>query len=112
MNAERAAPQLTAEQARPLAATGTSVALSAGAGCGKTTVLTERFLQSLNARVPTSSLVALTFTDKAARELRQRIRQACHERLAAERANASFWRSPCADSKPRRSPRSTSIAGV
>ena len=38
------APKLTEEQARPLAVGGASVALSSGAGCGKTTVLTARFL--------------------------------------------------------------------
>ena len=46
------------------------MALSAGAGCGKTTVLTARFLQSLGGpetdRRPLRSLVALTFTEKAA----------------------------------------------
>lgn len=72
-----------------------SVALSAGAGCGKTTVLTERFLGALEGvdRRPLHSLVAVTFTEKAARELRQRIRAACHERLAASNGEtAGEWR--------------------
>ncbi len=38
---------LTDEQQRALGARGVSVALSAGAGCGKTFVLTERFLRAL-----------------------------------------------------------------
>ena len=96
--AEPARPRLTDEQRRPLEIAGASVALSAGAGCGKTTVLTERFLAALEASGVGSSglksLVALTFTDKAARELRQRIRQACHERLAASPpGDAPRWRS-------------------
>ncbi len=86
-------PRPNDEQARALAVTDASVALIAGAGCGKTTVLTERFLQGLRAHGTPSSLVALTFTDKAARELRQRIRQACHERLTADREHAGMWRS-------------------
>ncbi len=40
-------PQLSQQQASPLSVAGTSVALSAGAGCGKTTVLTARFLGDL-----------------------------------------------------------------
>src|SRR4051812_44979920 len=75
---------------------GASVALSAGAGCGKTTVLTARFLQAMEAdgggRRPLAAVVAMTFTEKAARELRQRIRAACHERLAASADDAAFWR--------------------
>ena len=77
------APRFTAEQSRPLETVGFSVALSAGAGCGKTTVLTERFLRAIGgveAR-PLTSMVALTFTDKAASELRGRIRDECRRRV-------------------------------
>ncbi len=78
-----AGPRLTAEQERPLLVRGVSVALSAGAGCGKTTVLTERFLRALDGpdRTNLRSIVAVTFTEKAARELRQRIRSVCRDRL-------------------------------
>lgn len=86
------APSLTDEQRRPLGVPGASVSLSAGAGCGKTTVLTERFLHALGAG-PLPSLVALTFTEKAARELRRRIREACHVRLREPGADVGFWRS-------------------
>ncbi|SIN98089.1 ATP-dependent helicase/nuclease subunit A [Singulisphaera sp. GP187] len=86
-------PRLSGQQASPLAAEGTSVALSAGAGCGKTTVLTARFLGDLDGPTarPLSSIVALTFTEKAARELRQRIRQQCREKIAAG-DNPTHWR--------------------
>ena len=89
---------LTDEQARPLRVRGASVALSAGAGCGKTTVLTARFLKSLGGppddRRPLRSLVALTFTEKAASELRDRIRHRCHERLVGARGEeVAHWRS-------------------
>ncbi|HVT30988.1 MAG TPA: UvrD-helicase domain-containing protein, partial [Lacipirellulaceae bacterium] len=58
-----------------------------GAGCGKTFVLTERFISHLDgagthgdaARL--NQLIAITFTDAAAREMRSRIRAACYERL-------------------------------
>jgi ATP-dependent helicase/nuclease subunit A len=78
--------------------TGSSVALAAGAGCGKTTVLTARYLSDLEGDAgagggrPLRSIVALTFTNKAARELRKRIRQRCRDRLSEGRDGAR-WRS-------------------
>jgi len=87
-------PRLTDEQARALAVSGASVALSAGAGCGKTTVLAERFLRALDGPdpVPLGRVVALTFTNKAARELRDRIRRECRGRLEAG-GDPAYWRS-------------------
>ncbi|HEY3392655.1 MAG TPA: UvrD-helicase domain-containing protein, partial [Lacipirellulaceae bacterium] len=83
------ATALTAEQTRAITTRDVSVALSAGAGCGKTFVLTERFLSHLDqpsndehhepARL--RQMIAITFTDAAAREMRQRIRDKCYERL-------------------------------
>jgi ATP-dependent helicase/nuclease subunit A len=73
----------TEEQTRALQIVNSSVALSAGAGCGKTFVLAERFVRALdgpNAR-PLGRIVALTFTNKAARELRERIRKECRARM-------------------------------
>ncbi|MGC8639055.1 MAG: UvrD-helicase domain-containing protein [Isosphaeraceae bacterium] len=85
---------LTVEQSDALAVKGKSVALGAGAGCGKTTVLTERFLAEIDGPDGRAlrELVALTFTDKAARELRERIRSRCRERLAGG-ADNTRWRS-------------------
>ncbi len=56
-----------------------SIALLSGAGCGKTFVLARRFTELLLAcegdeRQSLSQLVALTFTDKAALEMSQRVR--------------------------------------
>jgi ATP-dependent helicase/nuclease subunit A len=91
---------LTSEQAQALATRNTSVALAAGAGCGKTFVLTERFLSHLrpggdDAPDPAqlSQLIAITFTDAAAREMRSRIRSKCYERLqaAATTADQDYW---------------------
>ena len=83
--------QYTPEQQAALEPRGVSVVLSAGAGCGKTFVLTERFLGQLDpeGRGPRpgvlSRLVAITFTQRAAREMRQRIRR--HSRQRAEEAD-------------------------
>jgi ATP-dependent helicase/nuclease subunit A len=74
-----------------------SVALAAGAGCGKTFVLTERFLACLDPRRPggpmrLDQLTAITFTERAAREMRQRIRSACLDRLqAADDEHVRDW---------------------
>src|SRR5437868_2356104 len=89
--------RLTDEQRRALEVTECSIALGAGAGCGKTTVLTERFLGAIEGDRgrPLRELAALTFTDKAARELRQRIRERCREKLSIEGQpeEAARWRS-------------------
>jgi ATP-dependent helicase/nuclease subunit A len=66
-----------------------SIGLSAGAGCGKTRVLIKRFLTYLHpselgrnsAAAPLAHVVAITFTDRAAREMRDRIREECASRL-------------------------------
>ncbi len=87
----------TDQQQRAISTRGASVALSAGAGCGKTFVLTERFLAELEpggAAAPPhlSQLVAITFTERAAREMRDRIRKACRERLrGCPPEQAGYW---------------------
>ena len=92
------ATRLTAEQQAALDTRDTSVALDAGAGCGKTFVLTERFLSHLDpgdADSPPAELgelIAITFTDAAAREMRDRIRRACLDRLKrASGDDGDYW---------------------
>ncbi len=89
----RAGPNLTAEQVAALDVRGASVALGAGAGCGKTTVLAERFVRALEGpgASPLGRVVALTFTNKAARELKGRIRRECRDRLASG-GDPALWR--------------------
>jgi ATP-dependent helicase/nuclease subunit A len=72
---------LTDRQAEAATSRGADVTVTAGAGSGKTRALVGRYLSLLEEGQPLRSLVAITFTDKAAREMRTRIRQAITEKV-------------------------------
>jgi len=59
--------------------------VTASAGAGKTSTLVGRYLALLESGVPLRGIVAITFTDKAAREMRTRIRRAISDWLASAR---------------------------
>lgn len=71
------------EQAEAILASAGDVLITAGAGTGKTLTLVGRYLYLLDKQHPLRSLVAITFTRKAAREMRNRIRQDVLDHLAA-----------------------------
>ncbi len=64
----------TPEQDAAIGAPGV-VFVSAGAGTGKTTVLVERFVRAVDAGIDVGSILVITYTDRAAAELRGRIRK-------------------------------------
>ena len=77
-----AADALADEAARRRIATdlGTTLFVAAGAGSGKTTQLVERVVALVLAGTPMEAIAAITFTDKAADELRQRVAAALQAR--------------------------------
>ncbi len=58
--------------------------VEAGAGTGKTTVLVERLVALVASGVPLDRIVAITFTEKAAGELRLRLRAGLEARAASD----------------------------
>ncbi len=63
-----------AEQRPAVLERGRDVVVTAGAGTGKTRTLVARYLSLLADGFPLRAIVAITFTQKAAREMRNRIR--------------------------------------
>lgn len=65
----------TPEQEDAINSEGTNIIVSAGAGSGKTAVLTERVNRKLREGVHVNELLVLTFTNAAAKEMKDRIRR-------------------------------------
>ena len=64
----------TKEQLDAINKTGTNIIVSAGAGSGKTAVLTERVINRIKNGTHINELLILTFTRNAADEMKYRIR--------------------------------------
>ena len=69
-----AAMRPSAEQLPAVTTWGRDVVVTAGAGAGKTLTLVARYLALLAAGCPLRGAIAITFTEKAAREMRNRVR--------------------------------------
>ena len=68
-------PSWTDEQLSAINEEGKNIIVSAGAGSGKTAVLSERVLRKLKQGVNVNELLILTFTNAAAKEMKERIRK-------------------------------------
>jgi ATP-dependent helicase/nuclease subunit A len=78
---------LSTEQEPAVETRDRDVLVTAGAGTGKTRTLVARYLALLAENLPLRSVVAITFTRKAAREMRNRVRSEVRKYL--ERENLS-----------------------
>ncbi len=72
-------PKWTSEQLEAINKEGSNIIISAGAGSGKTAVLTQRVIRKLKEGVNINELLVLTFTNAAAFEMKERIRKAITE---------------------------------
>ena len=73
-------PNWTKDQELAINKDGSNIIVSAGAGSGKTAVLTQRVITKLEKGININNLLVLTFTNAAAAEMKDRIRKAIIKR--------------------------------
>ena len=85
----------TPNQLRAIETDDKNLQIIACAGSGKTQVISERIVNTLRTRdsegVTPSSIVAFTFTDKAAAELKDRIHRLCREQLGTDQGLGDMY---------------------
>lgn len=81
MNVEKLKQELNKEQFEAVTTFEGPLLIIAGAGSGKTRVITYRMAHMLDNNIPQSQILALTFTNKAAREMEERIKELTGRKL-------------------------------
>jgi len=84
--------KLTEQQKAAAYTIGEDLCVDAGAGSGKTTVLVERVMYLLDRGIDLRRIVAITFTRKAAGEMKERLREAIHLRPENDPRSMDKWR--------------------
>ncbi len=73
--------ELNPEQFRAVSTIDGAILIIAGAGSGKTRVITYRIAHMLDTGIPQSQILALTFTNKAAKEMSDRVKELTQRKL-------------------------------
>ncbi len=73
--------ELNPEQYRAVTTVNGAILIIAGAGSGKTRVITFRIAHMLDLGIPQSQILALTFTNKAAKEMSDRVKELTQRKL-------------------------------
>lgn len=81
LNLETLKNELNPQQYKAVTTTEGAILIIAGAGSGKTRVITFRIAHMLDKGIPQSQILALTFTNKAAKEMADRIKSLTQKKL-------------------------------
>lgn len=81
LNLETLKNELNPEQYRAVTTVNGTILIIAGAGSGKTRVITFRIAHMLDMGIPQSQILALTFTNKAAKEMSDRVKELTQRKL-------------------------------
>ncbi|MBR2107999.1 MAG: UvrD-helicase domain-containing protein, partial [Treponema sp.] len=81
LDLEQLRKELNPEQFKAVTTTDGAILIIAGAGSGKTRVITFRIAHMLEKGIPQSQILALTFTNKAAKEMSDRIKELTEKKL-------------------------------
>src|SRR5574344_555489 len=73
--------ELNPEQFRAATTINGAILIIAGAGSGKTRVITYRIAHMLDSGIPQSQILSLTFTNKAAKEMEERIKELTQKKM-------------------------------